>query len=487
MKYRSNIIIMLLLCVMLFLIVSHEPYVQANSNKKFAQDQYMTIKEKVFSNNTSFDAAYMKSITMDITFALKDYYDTKEYYGYDVRLTDFACKLYNIENCIDDKTVREDLHTAAGLILYGAENQSADALVYAYEIIETLNAFLFNYPIQQENFNDWLIEANKDEITKMYNVSKTFGGNYNEEIENFLKKAPYVNMKTDHMSDSLKIRNEYLRANYAAIKSKWNNAQTLNLMKSVSQEMSYLHEKSTKWRIPGNVDAEISLEEKSNINEIKLNVKKLIDILPEIDGYNISLKDDYNRIYNYMADFNSEIWTSDIDLDILELSRLADELYYFFCSENSKEWIYNNHMVYFISDTLEIEETGYDGRIVFDEVDKSKKCKYKYNFKFSDANNYIDFYLKPVINGLDNIKLFSIDGIDNLTNEADITIINEIEHLNAMDMLKISCPLNSKNNETIDSLKYGFCFEDKYGTIQAYGLQISGFGEICLKNIIISS
>ena len=133
-------------------------------------DPYNTfeIREAVLNSCSPLKKAVIREELTDTVLNMKQYYKL-EYRGgslTDIDVDSCTEKLNNIAQCIGNDDVKSDLYNACDLLNYAKIHGSQQAFDNAYEIIETINAFIFSYPLTQEYFSGWLIDVNTDELNK---------------------------------------------------------------------------------------------------------------------------------------------------------------------------------------------------------------------------------------------------------------------------------------------------------------------------------
>ncbi len=296
-------------------------------------------------------AAISEALTNNVV-DMMQYYNF-EYSGGNLKEADFSRNIQSvgqIMECIENEVVRKDMNNAYVLLSYADKHKSQDAFDDSYEILETLNAYIFSYPITDNNFSDWQINIDTASLNKFYNVTNVFGDNYNTDILN----AAYN--ETEAASDkTLKnmIDNKD-REIEEEIRNIYNNVKSDDvflLIHKVSGSMNKLKFTADNY----NPDYDYCNNVKAALSEVEEVNDRLMGLLK-----NNSLINKYGRISSFINSFDIKYGNNfnytDINADITELCRMAARLEYIYC--NSAENNYNYENMPYINALAELEDNA---------------------------------------------------------------------------------------------------------------------------------
>lgn len=301
------------------------------SHKQYAnipEDNIQEIRTSVLAGCSPLKKAVIKELMTDLVLDLKQNYRL-EYRGGnsdDFILDSNIKEINNIMECINSENVKSDLYNACVLLSYAQIHKSQQAFDNAYEIIETINAFIFAYPLTQEYFSDWLIYVNTDDLNEFYNVTETFGGEYYSDVlENAYSEIEILPDST--LRDIIEKKERDIENNIEIIKNGVNSDEVFLLIQDLNSKM-----KSLKFTVDNyNPDNDYCKNVKEALYDIDavndrligiLNNKELIDKYSSINSFIIGFDDKYGNNFTSM----------DIDTEITELCRMTARLEYLYCN-----------------------------------------------------------------------------------------------------------------------------------------------------------
>ncbi len=303
-----------------------------------------------FGNMSPLRFAVLKEIILNSTVDLKKYY-RYEYNGGEIETVylDYEIdEIGQIIECVDNENVKEDIFRVYALLKYADENNSQPAFDAAYEILETLNAYLFNYPLTQSIFSGWELYVDAADMDEFYPYAVSFGYDYTtDEMELALKNT---DMPKDYELKN-KIEAREKETDKQTIDLKNNNTRVFEYMHSVSQYAERL-----KFAANNYVQDDIYSYQK-NVNEaiadLDSETDKLLSFLKEGD-----IKQEYIALSELIKTFENKFKDNYTNIDILsdinEIYYKAIKPEYLYCGLDNN-WLNENIILEGITRELDNE------------------------------------------------------------------------------------------------------------------------------------
>lgn len=423
---------------------------------------------------------------MKVVFQCKDGYktDIKKIQDFDK----IVYELQNIEECILDENLKEDISTAKKLLWYARCNDSQEAFDRGYEIAETLNAYLFNYPLTQEyfDFDGSMYNIDVSEVNQYFPVTKAFGYEYSESVEDMLSKTTEPKMQ-GRLSDKIQTRNNILDREIEDIKKSGDLNLVISKLQSASEKVHTLYQKT------------IYNDNTSSLDDIYADavsdISALIDALPETPYYGFD--DEIKNVYNFLktVDTNKDIvdksgYGNTKSDGILTCYRILDELQYVI-NTSTDEWINENKPFFGVTNMLgdcyydalsspEDRPSNVDAplELISDfwdpyvSVTESGEPTYTYTID-TDGKYVQTMYISLCEGEIRDIGIYMSDG----------TLLNKTDVLKSGESLEIKFGTD-KNAFSISD--FGIEYTDKDGKTQFYGVGYSVHGELIMIPLLMN-
>ncbi len=319
-----------------------------NVSDNMENEKIIKLRHLFFDNMSPFRFAVIKEIILESTMDLKKYYKY-EYNGGEIETVYLGHEIKRIgqlTECVDNEKVKEDLFRAYALLDYADKNDSQSAFDTAYEILETLNAYLFNYPFTQSIFSDREIQINAMDMNIFYPCTLSFGHDITDEMAHIVKNTK---MPKDHMlKDNIENRENDINKQIAAVKNHDEKLfEYMYSVRSAAEKLKFATDNYDQYDIEGYCKNVKNAMEKlySENDRLLISIKdssikhEYMQISEAINSFENKFKDGYTQI--------------DILSDVNEIYYKAIKLEYLYCHTNNNKWLDENITINGIASELE--------------------------------------------------------------------------------------------------------------------------------------